>query len=180
MLQSLDGAVWPAPTILVEKSPLLAELVMAGTQPLTVKVLEDRAAYALLVLTCCRSWVFLPPDGTPLAAIAGARRLATVLGVPEPPALTRAAALIIMEILRGCGAPLDPASCAVLSADVEMRFPRAVSRVFVTHPFSEILEMTPAVAHRAEQLLGGNEYATALLPMVDALRIRRQAASGRM
>ena len=77
MLQSLDGAVWPAPTILVEKSPLLAELVMAGTQPLTVKVLEDRAAYALLVLTCRRSWVFLPPDGTPLAKRVGGLRSPT-------------------------------------------------------------------------------------------------------
>lgn len=181
MLQSLEGSVWPAPTLLVEKSPLLAELVMAGTQhqPLTVKLMESQAAYALLVSTCTQSWMFLPPDGTPLDVIAGARRLAILLGVPEPLALTRAASLIVMEILRASGYSLDPRMCAMMSADLEMTFPRTVSRVLATHPFREVLEMAPDISPRTVQLLGETQYAAALWPMVETLRRRPQGLGGR-
>lgn len=177
MLQSLDGAIWPAPAILVEKSPLLAELVMAGTrhQPLTVKLIESHAAYALLLSLCQQSWMFLPPDGTPLDVIAGARRLTILFGVPEPPALTRAGALIVIEILRASGYTHDPATCAMMSVELEMAFPRAVSRVCAMQPFREVAAMTPDIG----QLLGHAQYTDVLRPMVETLRRRQGALGGR-
>lgn len=181
LLESTDARPWPAPPVIVEKSPLLAELVMACTRdaPVTIKLLESRDAYELLESLCTQSWTFLPPDGTPIAVIAGARRLAAFLGVQEPPALTRAAALIIMDVLRTCGYTLDPAACAVLSVDLEIAFPRDVSRVLATQPFRDVLYMTPDIGHRTAQLVGPVQYAATVWPMIESLKTRRGALGGR-
>ena len=180
LLESAEGSFWSAPPVLVEKSPLLAELVMACARDrsLTVKLVESREAYDLLVALCNQSWVFMPPDGTPIDVIAGARRLAAFLGIHEPPALTRAAALVIMDLMRACGYALDPGTCAVMSTDLEMAFPRTVSCVLATQPFREVLEMTPNIGHRTVRLVGPAQYAATVGPMVDSLKRRRQAGPG--
>ncbi len=181
LLESTEGISWPAPPVIVEKSPLLAELALACTRhnSLTVKLLESRDAYVLLVALCQQSWVFLPPDGTPIESIAGARRLAGFLGMHEPPALTRAAALLVVEMLRACGHTLDPAMCAVMSADLEMMFPRTLSKVLAIQPFREVMEMAPDIGHRTARLVGHTQYAATVWPMIERLRTRQGALGGR-
>jgi hypothetical protein len=180
VLECSDGVLWTPPDTVITHSPLLLELAMVELidhPQVHMRLVEPYAACC--VLERCQT-MFLPANGTPLAVIAAARRLATFFGMPEPPALARAMSLVVMDIVHASrvASPYDAAACLALSEDLAMAFPTRMSPVRSTTPCMEVMQAcmreNTSIADRARALVGAADYAATILPMVRAYRTRHR------
>lgn len=180
LLECTDGVVWTPPDMLITHSPLLLELAMVELTDhpqVHMRLVEPHAACCALERSHA---VFLPDNGTPVAVIAAAQRLATLFGIPEPPALARAMALVVMDIVHASkvASPYDAAACLALSEDLAMAFPTCIHRASTTAPFIEVMHAcvreNTSITDRARMLVGQTEYVATIQPLIQSYRMRHR------